>query len=90
MGKHFENKKRRRDDSESSNNAAAESIEDDMQSVDSEEEAMMQNDAKEDAKNSRKVGKAQDRDSTKNKLRLGDFHRNATFKQRNRKVTTKK
>ena len=42
-----------------------------------------------DAKTSRKLGKMQDRDS-KNKLSLGQFHRNATFKQKNRKVTTKK
>ena len=56
-------------------------------SHDSEEEAMNQAD---EAKNSRKVGKVQDRESTKNKLKLGQFHRNATFKKKNRKVTTKK
>ena len=43
-----------------------------------------------EAKNARRVGKVQDRESTKNKLNLGQFHRNATFKQKNRKATTKK
>ena len=52
-------------------------------SYDSEEEAMKKAD---EAKNSRKVGKVQDRESTKNKLKLGQFHRNATFKKKNRKV----
>ena len=59
----------------------------DDQSYDSEEEAMKDADQ---TKNSRKVGKVQDRESTKNKLKLGQFHRNATFKKKNRKVTTKK
>ena len=43
-----------------------------------------------EAKNARRVGKVQDRESNKNKLNLGQFHRNATFKQKNRKATTKK
>ena len=59
-----------------------------MSDMDSEEMAMKKD---EDAqKASRKSGKVQDRDSKKNKLNLGQFHRNATFKQKNRKVTTKK
>ena len=36
------------------------------------------------------MGKVQDRDDPRNKLQLGEFHRNATFKKRNRKVTVKK
>jgi len=32
----------------------------------------------------------QDREDPRNKLKLGEFHRNATFKKRNRKVTVKK
>ena len=32
----------------------------------------------------------QDRDDPRNKLKLGEFHRNATFRNRNRKVTVKK
>ena len=41
-------------------------------------------------KNARKTGKVQDREDTKGNLRLGEFHRNATFKKKNRKPTTKK
>ena len=73
--------------------AADDSIEVDegFESMDSEEEAFRGSGKQQDeAKESRKVGKVQDRESTKNKLRLGDFHRNATFKPRQRKVTTKK
>ena len=40
-------------------------------------------------KNSRRVGKVQDRESTKNKLNLGQFHRNATFKQKNNIINYK-
>lgn len=61
----------------------------DVVSVDSEEEALRDED--DQKKSSYRTGKVQDRDSDKNKLNLGDFHRNnATFKKRNRKVTVKK
>ena len=62
---------------------------DNENSYDSEEKAMKKD--VDEKKESRKVGKIQDRESTKNKLTLGKFHRNATFKQTGkRKITTKK
>ena len=45
---------------------------------------------KQEDKKSRKTGQVQDRESTKNKLKLGNFHRNAAFKPKQRKQTTKK
>ena len=86
MGKNF-NKKH--DDEELDYDPEVVSDKNSVESFDSEEEAMGK---KEEDKNSRRTGKkVQDRDSTKNKLNLGTFHRNnAAFKPKKRKVTTKK
>ena len=87
MGKKFD--KKRHQDSDEELSYDAEIVSDRRGSdvsIDSEEEAMKNKD-----KNSRKTGKqVQDRSSNKNKLRLGEFHRNAVFKQKKRKTTTKK
>ena len=96
MGKDYvqrnKNKHRQPEKEEEENDysydSAVVSDKEDVMSVDSEEAAL--NQAELDKKNSRKVGKVQDRDSTFNKLNLGQFHRNASFKPRVRKVTTKK
>ena len=92
MGKKFDKKgKMLPEDSELSYDSEVVSdrrMSDDALSVDSEEAAMKKEE--DEKKNARKTGKVQDRADTKNKLKLGEFHRNATNKKKIRKPTTKK
>ena len=93
MGKKFNGKAQpaQEEEEELSYDPEVVSAEDSRASVDSEEEAMLAADEKAKDKEARRTGKAmQDRESNKNKLRLGQFHRNAPVSKPKRKVTVKK